>query len=42
MAQNGETRIYVLKAELKMDASETERMKTLGADVATCSMGYMG
>ena len=32
MAQLGKTRVYVLKAELKMD----EKMRILGPNLATC------
>ena len=38
MAQHGETRIYILEVELKIDASQTERMKMLGLNLTTCQL----
>ena len=35
MAQHGETRIYILEVELKMDDSQTERIRMLGYNLTT-------
>ena len=35
MAQHGETRIYILEVELKMDDSQTERIRMLGCNRTT-------
>ena len=38
IAQHGETRIYILEVELKMDASQTERIKMLGLNLTSCQL----
>ena len=39
MAQHAKTMIYVLKAELKMEASQTvKRIKLSGPKLATCQL----
>ena len=43
MAQHGETRNYVLEAELKLGASQTvKEQNCLGPDLATCQLATWG